>query len=630
MEQELHILIVDDNDEDVAEISSHLSHAFSSLLISHVRSGEEAISRLKNHTYDICLADVLLPRMGGIDLIKNILKHGNNLPVILVTRGDGEQSALKAMKSGAYACLLKSELNVYSLERTIYRAFRDHQTRMEKEKLQKELEAYALQLEALVDERTKEIEYLNNYKELILGNLDVYVRVIDPVKKVVQYESSKMKNAFGDKRGYTCYDMMGKHGECENCISRKAIEKWQVTTKEETVGKRIYSVTSIPLKNMDGTFSAIEVVRDITEHKEADEERERLLGKLSRRVNELDCLYAISRIMAESGSSMEETFKKVVSILLSTCQYLRLASAAIVYDGGICRTENYRESKWKLSSPVMASGRKVGEIHVCYPEKTGYGNQGPFRKEEKYLLNAVAHQLGTFIERKKAEEALEQKSRLAAMGEMSSHLGHEIRGPLHRLGLSYEILCESPSVKGPDRLVVESIGESLEVLFSIANDLLDYSKKGKLHRETFNLAKITDITLSELREKIKKNGIEVEKDYGTSENKINADKLKIHQVLFNVISNAVQAMPEGGKLKVELSQDRGSAKVRISDRGCGISEEGLKKIFVPFYTTKAKGTGLGMPIVKHFVELHKGGLRIESKEGKGTVVTISLPLTDNG
>jgi len=628
-EQELHILIVDDNDDDVEEISANLSIS-SPVVISHVRSGEEAVSRLKSHKYDICLIDIHLPGMGGINFIDYILKHGDNLPTIVITDRGDEKSAVKAMKLGAYDYLLKNELDAHLLGRTIYRALKDHQTQKEKETLQEELEAYTEQLEKLVDERTKEIEYLNSYKELILGNLDVYVRVVDPEKKIVQYESNKMKVDFGDNMGEACHGLLGKSEECELCISKEAIEKWDVTTKEEVVGDTIFSISSIPLKNMDGSASAIEVIRDVTAHKLADEERERLLGQLSERVKELDCLYAVSKIMAESKNSIVETFKKIVSVLPPTWRYPRLACAALVFENKTYSTENYRESQWKLASDIIASGNKVGEIYVCYLEETSPGELGPFMKEEKYLLDAVAHHVGIFIERIKVEEELGQKSRLAAMGEMSSHLGHEIRGPLHRLGLSYEILRESPFVKGSDRLVVDSIGESLEVLFSIANDLLDYSRKGQLNKETFNLARIADIAISELRESIDKSCVEVERDYDSYRSDISADKLKVHQVLFNIMNNAIQAMPEGGNLKVALSEGDHHAILRIIDSGCGISKDALDQVFVPFYTTKPKGTGLGMPIVKHFVELHKGDLLIDSKEGEGTVVTISLPLNNDG
>lgn len=431
--------------------------------------------------------------MGGIDFIRHILDHGDNLPTIVLTDKGDEKTAVNALKFGAYDYLLKNEIDQALLNKTINRAIKEHTVRKEKEKLQEELESYSKELEKMVAERTRQVEHLSSYKELILANLDLYVRVVDPFSHAVQYESGKIIADFGANMGETCYSFWKQDKECENCTGKTSLESHKVVTKEEVAGKRIYSITSIPLKNMDGSMSVIEVIRDITDHK---------------------------RVEAE----------------------------------------------------------------------------------------------------------LSQKNRLAAMGEMSSHLGHEIRNPLHRLGLSYELLRESPEVKGTEREVVDSIGDSLEVLFTMANDLLDYSRKDKLNREEVDILKLVRLVTSELSQKLEKNRINLTLNIPSEKINLNIDKLKIHQALINIINNGIQAMPEGGNLAISIKEKDKLLKLTITDSGCGISEEDMEKIFIPFFTTKTEGTGLGMPIVKHFTELHEGDLSVESDEGKGTAVTITLPL----
>ena len=492
-DKEIHILIIDDNDNDVSLCSSYLKNGDINAAISHVREAEEAIRKLSTHKYDICLVDVHLPGMGGIDFIKYILDHGNNLPTIVLTDKGDEKTAVNALKLGAYDYLLKNEIDQVLLNKTINRAIKEHTVRKEKERLQEELEAYSIQLEKMVAERTRQVEYLSSYKELILANLDLYVRVVDPFSHTVQYESGKIIADFGANKGETCYSFWKYNKKCENCTAKTSLENHKVISKEETTGKKIYSLTSIPLKNMDASMSVIEVIRDITDYK---------------------------RVEAELG----------------------------------------------------------------------------------------------------------QKNRLAAMGEMSSHLGHEIRGPLHRLGLSYELLRESPEVKGTEREIVDSIGDSLEVLFTMANDLLDYSRKDKLNREEVDILRLVRLVTSELSQKLEKNRINLSMDLPSEQINLNIDKLKIHQVLVNVINNGIQAMPEGGELGIDIKVKDKLLELVITDSGCGIRRENIEKIFVPFFTTKTEGTGLGMPIVKHFIELHGGDLSVESDERKGTAVTITLPI----
>ena len=492
-EQEVHILIIDDNEGDVALCSNYLKNGNLKTTISHVRKAEEAVTKLTTHKYDVCLVDVHLPGMDGIDFIRHILNHGDNLPTIVLTDKGDEKTAVKALKLGAYDYLLKNELDQVLLNKTINRAIKEHRTRKEKERLQEELEAYSIELEKMVSERTRQIEYLSSYRELILANLDLYVRVVDPFSHTVQYESGKTTAHFGVNREKPCYAFWKLDKECGNCTGKAALENNKVTTKEERGSKNIYSITSIPLKNVDGSMSILEVIRDITEHK-------------------------------------------------------------------------------------------------------------------------------------RVESELNQKNRLAAMGEMSSHLGHEIRNPLHRLGLSYELLRESPEVKGSEREVVESIGQSLEVLFTMANDLLDYSRKDKLSREEVDLLKLIKIVASELSQKLEKNRINLSLDIPTDQILLNVDKLKIHQTLINIINNGIQAMPEGGELCISARKEDKLLELVITDSGCGISEADIEKIFIPFFTTKTEGTGLGMPIVKHFIELHGGELSVKSTAGEGTAVAITLPL----
>ncbi len=622
---EIQILIIDNNDSDVALLSECLAGYDAPVSITHVRAAEEAVPKLKTHKFDICILDIHLPGLGGLEFIRHVLDHGDNLPTVIITDRGDEKTAVRAMKLGAYDYLLKGEVGARLLNKTVYRAIEDHRVKQEKSRLEEERKIYTEMLEEIVDERTKELRYLMDYQQLILANLEEYIRVVDPIKKIVQYESPKMKAVFGDNVGTTCHGLLGKSEECERCVSKEAIEEWTVKSKEEAAGDKIYAISAIPFKNQDGSSSVIEVIRDITDHKKADEEREDLLHQVTERVKELNCLYEVMRIIAESKGSMADILGQIVKIIPPSWQYPEDTCARITLGEKKFSTDRFRTTKWKLTSDIFCSGKKLGTIEVCYRKKKPDSGEGPFLKEERALIDAISRQIGNLTERRRAEEELNQKRRLAAMGEMSAHLAHEIRAPLNTVGLSYHVLKESPDVEGDDRESLDIMGKGLETLLSIANDLLDFSRRDELNLDPVEPGRVISNVLSDLERTMKKN-IRIKKYLHCDGIILEMDVLKINHVLTNVMSNAVQAMPKGGTLTVRTGAESDRLTISIADTGCGISEENLENIFVPFFTTKKEGTGLGMPIVKHFVELHRGEIGVTSDEGKGTEVTIFLPM----
>lgn len=490
----IHILIIDDNEDDILILMRHLQRYEEPVEVTSVRSGEEAIQRVKANHYDLCLLDLNLPAMSGLELLQHILFHGDNLPSVVITGQGDEKAAVQAMKLGAYDYLVKDEISQSLLNKTIHHAMEAHLNKIEKEKLEEELQAYTERLEGMVKERTKEIAHLNNYKDLILGSLDEYIRVVDPVKEIIQYESKKVRDEIGSNVGEACFKFWKREDPCEDCISKVAIEEWRVKTKEESSNSKTFRVTAIPLRNLDGTESVIEVVRDITEH---------------RRIN----------------------------------------------------------------------------------------------------------------------DELKQKKKLAAMGEMSAYLAHEIRGPLNTLGLSYEFLNESNDVKGEERAALENLGRGLETLSALATDLLDYSRTDNINMQSVEPTNIINNVVCEIKQKLSGKNIKVETDLPEHSPPMNLDTLKICQVLLNVINNAIHSMDdEGGLLTISAKAEDGSFYISISDTGCGMTEEELDKIFLPFYTARQGGTGLGMAIVKHFTDLHGGDIQVASEKGKGSIVVISLPV----
>jgi len=163
---------------------------------------------------------------------------------------------------------------------------------------------------------------------------------------------------------------------------------------------------------------------------------------------------------------------------------------------------------------------------------------------------------------------------------------------------------------------------------NIIKDILAYSRPSSPQLKIADLHETVDNALALSSPAAIKNKVKIERDYSPSLPEISFDPGQIQQVFLNIFLNAVQAMPEGGNLKVktEFREDNWEKqiKVEVEDNGPGVSPEVLKKIFKPFFSTKHKGTGLGLSVVHTIIEQHSGSIFARSEEGKGTVFTITL------
>jgi signal transduction histidine kinase len=160
----------------------------------------------------------------------------------------------------------------------------------------------------------------------------------------------------------------------------------------------------------------------------------------------------------------------------------------------------------------------------------------------------------------------------------------------------------------------------------IVNELLEYTREIALHLDEYDLVKITRSAIFGLEEEAKRKGVSVVVSAPPGPCTALVDGVRVKQVLTNVVKNAVEASPDRtGVVRVRLSERDGGVRITVEDNGPGMTGEELGKVFQPFYTNKAQGVGLGMPIVKRLVELHGGEVRIESGEGKGTAVSVDLP-----
>jgi two-component system sensor histidine kinase HydH len=228
------------------------------------------------------------------------------------------------------------------------------------------------------------------------------------------------------------------------------------------------------------------------------------------------------------------------------------------------------------------------------------------------------------IEQQKLIEQLNLAERLAALGEMVAGVSHEIKNPLGIIQSTSELLNSMPNSDDTQKRLSAVITEESIRLNRIVTEFLDFARPHELNAHEFDLKDIINKNIDFLKPEIDKKEITVEADLGNKKYIVEADQDLLHRVLMNLIINAIQATPEGGNIRFNITDERGVYAVEISDTGGGISEENITKIFNPFFTTKEKGSGLGLPIVRKIIEGHGGTIDIESTEGEGTTVTIRL------
>ena len=232
-----------------------------------------------------------------------------------------------------------------------------------------------------------------------------------------------------------------------------------------------------------------------------------------------------------------------------------------------------------------------------------------------------------FTEKKEMEKRLLKAERFVAIGEMSTMIAHDLRNPLQGISNTVHYLKKVSTKLGNERLasVIPLINEALKHADKIIRELLDYSANIKLELKESDSKSIVKKALSGL---IFPENIRLIEEYGRN-HRIRVDPEKIRRVIVNLVSNAFDAMPNGGILTIVSKEAKGKLELSVADNGTGIPDQKMDKLWSPFVTTKAKGIGLGLPICKRIIDAHGGEILCKSNKGKGTVFTLVLPIVES-
>ena len=349
--------------------------------------------------------------------------------------------------------------------------------------------------------------------------------------------------------------------------------------------------------------------------------------KLRERVKELTCLYKVVQMSAQPDVPLDEVLQGIANLLPPGWQYPEITVARLTLEDQRYTSANFRETPYRQKATVTLGGEVLGSIEVFYLEEKPLFFEGPFLKEERNLIDALAREVSGIVERyqtrlEKAEleEQLRHTDRLATLGQMAAGVAHELNEPLGNI-LGFAQLAQK--AENVPQIVLEDLEKIVDACLHsrrIISKLKYFARQMPSQRVSTNLNDIILERLLFIESRCAKHGIEIVRDLDPDLPSIYADPSQLHQVLINLMVNAVQAMPEGGILTLRTSHSRGKVRLTISDTGVGIPDEILGKIFMPFFSTKDAdhGTGLGLSVVDDIVKNHGGEILAKSRIGKGT------------
>ena len=355
--------------------------------------------------------------------------------------------------------------------------------------------------------------------------------------------------------------------------------------------------------------------------------------------------------LAHAYRSARTTLTRVKAFSDNVVENLPIGLLAMDADGKVVSFNQTAELVLKLTSREVL-GKKAGEIlpqeiaaltaQLKAEKKVIEKEIDCPLKDEKSIPMDVSVSLlegdnGIFLghiilfrdltEIQELKREIERSQRLASLGKHAAGIAHEIRNPLSSIkGFATffnERFKDMPEYQSTAKIMIQEVDR----LNRVITQLLEFTRPLEVIKKPVSIRPLIQHSLKIIEGQAQSKNISINTKFSPEINEIHIDQDRFNQVLLNLYLNAVEAMEEGGVLSVALSREENSQKVKltVSDTGAGIKKEDLVHIFDPYFTTKQSGTGLGLAIVHKIIESHNGEVKVESRHGKGTTVTLILP-----
>ncbi len=579
-----------------------LKHHNAPFWVEMVNSGEKGLDLLAQNAFDAVVLDYSLPKKNGLEILKSIKKQKILTPVIMVTGQGDERIAVEAMRQGAHDYLVKRPDTMDLLPQVLLRAISE-------KRLSSQLEQSEQRYYALFEMASVAIFIVEAGSFKILNTNKMASQLLDVGSP--------------DFSGQTFLDFCSPRSQ-KNAVT--ALNRIRITSHAnfdnvllKAPGDRVIPTDiSGSLVNI-GNNAVIQLfVRDMTEKIKMQRQlllsRRRLISLFDGITDLISVLDDQHNLIMGNKKYIQVTSQTINTLAGEKCYKALFNRNTPCVNCPALDTYNTGESKF---TEIFHEGRT---FHIWTFPMSGLDDKPEFIVE--YAKDVT--------EQKEIEKQLIKSEKLASIGLLSSGIAHELRNPLNVIETVRYTIEDTLGAEYPEiTQKLETIKKNIRRASNIIENLLQFSRHSDYEREKINVEKLVDTTLSLLQKEIAVRKIDIEKNYkNVPKVFFSIDSLK--QVFLNIIMNAVQAMPKGGLLKINtsISADNQWVFVSFVDNGVGISEENLKLIFSPFFSTKkaTTGTGLGLYLSYSIIKREGGDILFKSKKGVGSNFTVKLPV----
>ena len=617
----LRILLVEDELTSIDRVSRMLEQSAS--FPYHLESAHslgDAIDRVHHRPADLALLDLNLPDSRALDTLDRFLQAAPQLPVIVITGQDREDWAITAIQRGADDYLVKDAFDGVGLVRAI---------------------RYTLERKRVDDERVQD----QNLLHALLESTTDYIYFKDTDSRFTRANVAVIRR-FGLKHpgeaiGLSDFDFFGKaHAEEARADEVRVMETGHpLINKEEREdwpdGRETWvSTTKMPLRRKDGRIvGTFGISRDITRRKQAERElqdTEMFMSSIVENIpNMIFVKEADSLRFVRFNRAGEELLGYTRDELLGKTDYDFFPK--VEADSFTAKDREVLRNRQVVDIPEERIATRCKGERILHTVKIPLlDTQG----RPQYLLGIsedITDRKTAEAERKRAEtkerEIMERTDRLNTIGLLAAGMAHEINNPLQ--GMLSHLSNVKRSVADDERALSSllMVERGVESIATLVEKLLTLGSTGRdFRQETAECGKALRFVTQLTESQFSRAGIELKLEGEEIPIALAMPEKELIQVLLNLMINARDAMPNGGKLSVAVAERDDEAVITVQDNGVGIAPDVLKKIFTPFYTTKGKkGTGLGLVVAASLVHACGGEIEVDSVPGEGTVFALRIP-----
>ncbi|MFW9902745.1 MAG: PAS domain S-box protein [Candidatus Thorarchaeota archaeon] len=388
------ILLIEDNPDYCQLIHDQLIYdKTTEFILQNTDRVSSGIQMLKDEEFDVVLLDLLLPDAKELEALERIVNFKHDVPVIILTAVGDERLAFTALQKGAEDYLIKGKFETALLIRSIHYAIKRKEAALSVREIE---EKYRTLFETTME-------------GIIISDIEGRILLGNPAAaSILGYESVDELKKSRMTDHYT--DSVQREKIIRELKLKGHLDNIEIDGRKKD-GTKVIALTSLIAHNdNEGNLLNIEgVFRDITARKRSEEALQQKTHELEERVKKLNCLYGLSQLIGDSSRSSEDVINQVLYIISKAWQYPESTYVRIELNGKIFKTKNYKETPWSQSRDIIISGQRAGVIEVGYLKEMPVIFEGPFLKEERDLIDALARQIATFQQRIEVDEELRRE-----------------------------------------------------------------------------------------------------------------------------------------------------------------------------------------------------------------------------